>query len=1004
MPHPDPALKNDFHIGNRAPLTPSPFMKLKIGAIQPRGWLRQQLLLQAEGFSGHLTEISGFLDKRDNAWLSPGGKGRNGWEEVPYWLKGFGDTGYVLGDERIIREARQWIEAALASPREDGFFGPRPEDAKSTVGSTSGKYDLWPNMVMLFALQSYHEFTGDPRVLELMKRYFRWELTVPEKDFLPPYWQHVRAADNLASVYWLYNRTGEPWLLELGEKIHRHTANWDKGICDWHNVNIAQAFDSPTIFSQQSHDPQHLLGAERNFREVRDLYGQVPGGMYGSDENCRPGYVDPRQAIETCGAVEQMLSDEQLLLITGDPVWAERCEDVAFNTFPATMTVDLKALRYLTAPNMVLSDQRNKAPGLQNGGPMLHMNPHSHRCCQHNVAHGWPYYAEHCWLATPGNGLAAVLYVASQVTAKVGDGTEVTVAEETRYPFDDTIQLRLTAPQPVKFPLYLRVPQWCDKPELQINGQAAAVAGGPPGYLKIERDWKSGDTVRLRLPMAVRLRVWEKNQNSVSVDRGPLTYSLKIGEKYVRAGGTDEWPAWEIHPTTPWNYGLVLKADDPAAGFEVVPGEWPANDRPFEATVVPLQLRTKAKRIPGWKLDATGLVGKLQPSPARSDEPEETVTLIPMGAARLRVSAFPTIGAGPAAHEWVGPKEPRPAEASHLFEHDTLAALSDNLLPQNSNDHSIPRFTWWDHRGSEEWVQYNFEKPARVTGVAVYWFDDTGAGQCRVPKSWRLVARDGNDWKPVAAGGEYGVAKDKWNELRFAPLSTTGLRIEAQLQEGFSAGILEWRLIEPVTAVGPVRRSRLARAAGPGTKRCRVCQPAHCPNAVEDCRRGIRRFGYCGGTPKSRLRLRCFRHFPRRNMLGRVAPCPRSPADAQRRLSPSSQICKAGPRGVETQADVVQDVRQVAPAFPVLVPGQRHDQVAPAFALLVVRPALMKSTFGISTADLAPTGTCDRLGPLPGGHVLVDGLDPEDQVTSCRPIQRPGLGCRHRAGSATMPL
>jgi hypothetical protein len=793
---PDTAQKNDHYVGNRQPLASSPFIKLKIGAIEPRGWLRKQLELEADGFSGRLTEISRFLDKKENAWLSPTGKGRHGWEEVPYWLKGFGDLGYVLGDERIIKEARVWIEAALASQRDDGLFGPRDDGSKSTVGSTSGKYDLWPNMIMLFALQSHHEFTGDERVLELMKRYFRWELTVPEKDFLPPYWQHVRAADNLASVYWLYNRTGEKWLLELGEKIHRHTAPWDKGICDWHNVNIAQGFDSPTVFWQQSHDPQHLAGADRNYREVRALYGQVPGAMYGSDENCRPGYYDPRQAIETCGVVEQMLSDEQLFTITGDPLWADRCEDAALNTFPATMTVDLKALRYLTAPNMPQSDQRSKAPGVQNGGPMLLMNPHSHRCCQHNVAHGWPYYAEHCWMATPGNGLATVLYVASKVTAKVGDGTEVTIEEDTHYPFDETINLSLSTAKPVQFPLYLRIPQWCDKPAVEINRQAVPLAGKPLSFVKIDRTWKSGDKLRLRLPMTIRLRVWDKNQHSVSVDRGPLTYSVKIGEKYVKKGGTEKWPAWEIYPTTPWNYGLVLGKTDPASSFEVVCGKWPESNQPFEANAVPIQLRAKAKRIPAWKLDPTGLVCKLQPSPAKSAEPEETVTLIPMGAARLRVSAFPTIGDGPGAHEWVSPKDALPAEASHCFESDTLTALSDQLVPRNSNDREIPRFTWWPRRGSAEWVQYNFDKPARVGGVAVYWFDDTGRGQCRVPKSWRLTYPDGNGWRPVNAVGEYGVAKDKFNEVRFEPVSARSLRIEAQLQPDFSAGILEWRLLE----------------------------------------------------------------------------------------------------------------------------------------------------------------------------------------------------------------
>ena len=119
---------------------------------------------------------------------------------------------------------------------------------------------------------------------------------------------------------------------------------------------------------------------------------------------------------------------------------------VAARYLPAALTADIKALRYLTAPNMVLSDRRNKSPGLQNGGPMLHMNPHAHRCCQHNWGHGWPYYAQHLYFATPDKGLAAVFYCESQVTITVADGTEVQVEQSTHYPFDEQIGFKVSNP------------------------------------------------------------------------------------------------------------------------------------------------------------------------------------------------------------------------------------------------------------------------------------------------------------------------------------------------------------------------------------------------------------------------------------------------------------------------------------------------------------------------------------------------------------------------------
>ena len=651
---PDTDKTNSFYVSNRPPLAPSPFVKLPIGAIKAQGWLRRQLELEADGFTGHLTEISKFLRKEDNAWLSPDGQGHSGWEEVPYWLKGFGDLGYVLGNQRIINESRLWIEAILASQEPDGWFGPRSNKTKR-----KGRPDLWPNMIALNILQSYYEHTSDRRVLDLMSKYFRWQMTVPEEDFLPDSWAKRRAGDNLASVYWLYNHTGEKWLLSLAEKVHRHTMDWTGGVASWHNVNIAQCFRETAVFYQQSKNDIHLQAAERNYRTVMAAYGQVPGGMFGGDENCREGYVGPRQAIETCGIVEMMLSDEMLLKITGDPKYADRCEDVAFNSFPASMTADLKALHYLTAPNMILCDAANKSPGLQNGGAMLIFDPHRYRCCQHNVAHGWPYYAEHLWLATADNGLAAVLYAPCTVTAKVGAGTEVTIDQKTRYPFDRNIELTITTAKRVKFPLYLRVPGWCDNLTVNINGKPLNIQARPRSYIVLNRIWSNADTVDIALPMKITLRTWTSNKKSVSVDRGPLTYSLKIGEKYVRNGGTDKWPAWEIHPTTDWNYGLVLNEIEPASSFQLLRKPWPDDDQPFTPDAAPVHLRAEARKIPQWKKDHLGLVGPIQQSPVKSDESVETVTLIPMGCARLRVSAFPTIGTGPDAHEWSQTAQPQ---------------------------------------------------------------------------------------------------------------------------------------------------------------------------------------------------------------------------------------------------------------------------------------------------------------------------------------------------------
>jgi hypothetical protein len=642
---------NDYYVGNRPPLKTSPLIKLPIGAITPQGWLRKKLELQAEGFHGHLLEISSFLKKENNAWLDPEGKGENGWEEVPYWLKGYSNCAYVLGDEGMIEEAKIWINATINSQGEDGWFGPGAGRGGAAT-RLKGRADLWPNMIMLFNLQNYYEYSGDERVINLMKSYFRYLQTYPDDEFLVGFWPRMRAGDMLYTVYWLYNRTGEKWLLDFARKVNRNTAEWDRKIASWHNVNIAQAFGQPAIWWMQSNDPWDLKAAERNWQKVRRLFGQVPGGMFGADENCRLGYDGPRQAIETCGMVEEMFSDEVLTRITGDLKWADRCENVAFNSLPAAFTADMKALRYLTAPNMPQSDKQPKTPGIQNGGNMFHMNPHDHRCCQHNSGHGWPYYAQNIMYATPDNGLAAVFYSSSQTTAKVGRGTEVTITQETHYPFEEEIQFTVNTPEEVQFPLYLRIPGWCNNSVLGINGKRINVDAVPRSYIKIDRFFKDDDKLILELPMKLELKEWEYSKNSISVNYGPLTFSLKIRENYVREGGTEKWPAWEIYPGSSWNYGLVINEADPGNNFEVEKKDWPQSNMPFKPENTPIEIKAKARKIPEWRLNEKGLVKEIRKSPARTDKPIETITLVPMGAQRIRISAFPTVSTAEQACQW----------------------------------------------------------------------------------------------------------------------------------------------------------------------------------------------------------------------------------------------------------------------------------------------------------------------------------------------------------------
>ena len=639
------AVRNKHYVSNQTPLMPQQFVKLPVGSISPEGWLLKQLELQRDGLNGHLGEISAWLQKEDNAWLKTGGKW--GWEEVPYWLRGYGNLAYIMKDEAMLKETKFWIEGILKSQRKDGNFGP--------VQLNEGKQDFWPNMVVLWIVQSYYEYSNDVRVIDFMSKYCNYLLTVPDDDFLSSYWENSRGGDNLWSVVWLYNRTGDKNLLALADKIHRNTADWTKStqLPNWHNVNVAQCFREPATYFLFNKDSA-LLEASYNVQSlVRRTFGQVPGGMFGADENARIGFFDPRQGTETCGFVEQMASDEIMLLISGDPIWAENCEDVAFNSFPAALMPDYKALRYITSPNHVVSDSKNHNPGIDNSGPFLAMNPFSSRCCQHNHGFGWPYYAEHLIMATPDNGLAAVMYTACKTKGIVGsNGVEVTLHEQTNYPFEESIRFKVSTPSKVSFPLYLRIPSWCKNASISINGKIRNIQGASGSYACINREWKNNDVVELMVPMDFTVRQWQVNKNSLSVNYGPLTLSLKIEEVYKKLDSRETaigdskwqenadasaWPTFEIYPGSSWNYALMANLP-----ITVERKAWPADNNPFTITNVPLEFKAKGRIVPEWMIDEYGLCGVLPYENAKKSDKIDDIKLVPMGAARLRITAFPT--------------------------------------------------------------------------------------------------------------------------------------------------------------------------------------------------------------------------------------------------------------------------------------------------------------------------------------------------------------------------
>jgi hypothetical protein len=631
-------------VKNRAPLAPSAFYPLPLTSVRPAGWLREQLRIQAEGITGQLGDF--WPDVGPNsAWL--GGTGE-GWERGPYYLDGLLPLAYLLDDARLIAKVKPWVEWTLTHQRPGGGIGP------------PGNQDWWPNMIMLKVLTQYHEATGDPRVVPFLETYIAHHAANLKARPLKQ-WAIYRWQDQLLSVIWLYNRTGDARLLEFAHALKAQGFDWRRHFEEFpyygkmprelttlstHGVNNAMGLKTTALWSLVSNDPAERRSTARQLEVLDRLHG-LPNGMFSADEHFAGR--NPSQGVELCAVVEEMFSLETALGISGDAALADRLEKIAYNALPGAQTADLLSHQYDQQPNQVVCSLSRREWGTNGPESNLFGLEPNFGCCTANLHQGWPKFASSLWMASDDGGLAAGAYAPSEVNTKV-NGVDVSLREQTEYPFRNTILVTLEPASAVQFPLYLRIPAWAEGAAILVNGRKAG--GARPGaYARIEREWNRGDRVEITLPMQVR--VIRGFQDSVSVERGPLVYSLRIEENWRKLKQTGPVTDWEVYPGSPWNYGLRLDAAAPASSFEVV--EAPLQRQPFQSAAPPVALKARARRLPQWMLandSAAPPPASPVSIPAREEMTgqiqDETVTLVPYGAARLRITSFPVL-APPAA-------------------------------------------------------------------------------------------------------------------------------------------------------------------------------------------------------------------------------------------------------------------------------------------------------------------------------------------------------------------
>ena len=654
-------------------------------------------------------------------------------------------------------------------------------------GDDNWQHDVYNAGAMVEAAVHYYRATGKTRLLQVATKLANHMSDVmgppPKKNVVPG---HSLAEEAMVKLYLLfrespelkpqmpvpvdelrYLKLAEFWIENRGHHEGRknygpygqdHKPVLEQDTIEGHAVRATLLCAGLVAAANVSGREDYLIAACRLWDNMVQRRMYVIGGLgaVAGHEGFGPDYVLPNNGyLETCAAIGAGFFHDNLNLALGDARYVDELERVLYNA--VLPGVSLKGNSYFY-----------ENP-LEAGPKRVRWAWHGCPCCPPmflKMMGALPGYV----YAQDAGSVYVNLFVGSRANLIV-NGTKVCLRQTTRYPWDGELKLTIEPERETECALNVRLPAWCAEPRLKLNGKPVAPIERLRGYAHVQRKWQRGDVIGLSLPMPVnRLRAnpkIEADLGRVALQRGPLVYCLEAMDNGGHARN------------------LVIPSDtqlssqhraDLLGGVTVIQGPALATHR----AAWPDQLYVPFTKLPGVTNTQFMAIpyfanANRQPSEMQVWIAETAQQEIPLPSPTFASRATPS--------------------ASHCWTNDSVSALNDQIEPVASDDTKIPRFTWWDHRGTKEWVQYDFDQPTRISAVEVYWWDERRIkAHCRVPQSWRLLYQSGGAWKPVTGVSDFGTEMDRFNRVTFDAVETEALRLEVQLQPEWSGGILEWRV------------------------------------------------------------------------------------------------------------------------------------------------------------------------------------------------------------------
>ncbi|MBR6783743.1 MAG: glycoside hydrolase family 127 protein [Clostridia bacterium] len=591
--------------------------------IKPRGWIKSQLSIQANGLSGNLDKV--WRDVRDSAWI---GGDAEGWERVPYWLDGFIPLAYLLEDGDMIARAKKYIDAIISHQKQDGWLCPCEDEKRA-------QYDTWALLLISKVLTVYYECSNDERIPSVLYKAMKNFYTLLKSGEIKLFdWGKYRWFEGFFALELLYKAYGEEWIKELGlilksqGKDYREIeSRWVRPMNEWtldtHIVNLCMMIKSEAVsFSLLGEEYEDLA---EHFYSLLYKYNGMPAGIFTGDEVLSG--ISAIQGAELCSVVELMFCFEQLYARTGDKKWAELLELVAFNALPATLSDDMWSHQYDQQTNQIACIRFKGKPIFRTNfydSHLFGLEP-NYGCCTANFSQGWPKLALSAFMQSE-NDIISALALPCELNCETAH-----IILETDYPFKNSFKYRVSAKK--DFRLGIRIPSFAKN--LLADGKQAE---GDMLYFS----FKSGEQREICISFTAKPHIEPRPFGLNVAKYGSLLFALPIKYRknmleYERDGVERKFPYcdYEYIPESDFGYGFAARE------LSVVENE--LSPIPFSSQQPPLTLKASVAKIDWGFEDGYDTVCAKIPNSREPLSPPNEVLLYPYGCAKLRMTELPFI-------------------------------------------------------------------------------------------------------------------------------------------------------------------------------------------------------------------------------------------------------------------------------------------------------------------------------------------------------------------------